>query len=326
MRSRIRSAILVGATVSTLAVVLSGCTPPDSGSEAPEEGAVALETVHFVNPLPSTPLWAQFSQCMSDQAEAAGLDYTESGPSAAQAGDATVMIQQIQDAAAQGKDAIITFPVSAAFGPVLQDAQDQGIITGTLYGDGSPESGATVNGGVDWGIIGEQYVEAMAAQGGDQYIGLVAEGPTGVGKSWIDGVKAAAEKTDNVTIVAEVFIGADSAKAVSETSSMLIAYPEITIVASNTGVMTAGAVSAIDTLGLQDEVKLLAINNANGGPEALKDGHAIGLYLQDFCQLGQDMIDGVIRAAAGEDVGTVLVNAKFATVDDVDALIEQGWG
>jgi ABC-type sugar transport system substrate-binding protein len=325
MRSRIRSAILVGATVSTLAVALSGCTPPDEGT-GPAEGEITLETLHFVNPLPSTPLWAEFGQCMGEQAAANDLDYTESGPSAAQAGDATVMIQQIQDAVAQGKDAIVTFPLSAAFGPVLLDAQEQGIITGTVYGDGTPESGATVNGGVDWGIIGEQYVEAMAAQGGDQYIGLVAEGPTGVGKSWIDGVKAAAEKTDNVHIVAEVFIGADSAKAVSETTSMLIAYPEITLVASNTGVMTAGAVSAIDTLGLQDEVRILAINNANGGPEALKDGHAIGLYLQDLCQLAKDIVDGVVRAAGGEEVGTVLVNAEFATVENVDELIEQGWG
>lgn len=325
MKRKTRSAIAAGTTVLALSLALAGCTPPEQPPAA-TEGPVTLETVHFVNPLPTAPLWAQFSQCMAAEAEANGLDYTESGPSAAQAGDATVMIQQIQDATAQGKDAIITFPISGAFGPVLQAAQEQGIITGTVYGDGSPESGATINAGVDWGIIGEEYVAAISAEGGQQVVGLVAEAPTGVGKSWIDGVKAAAEKTDNVTIAGEVYIGADSAAAVTEVTSMLTAYPEITIVASNTGIMTAGGVAAIETLGLQGKVKLLAINNANGGPEAVKSGAAIGVYLQDFCALGTDTIKGVVRAAAGEDVGTVLVTAKIATKDDIDELIEKGWG
>lgn len=322
MKTRTRVVLL--AAVLAAAIPLAGCTPPEA-PVADESGPVELASLQFVNPLPGTPIWGQIGECIGEQAEAAGLEFTESGPPVAQAGDPTVMIQQIQDATAAGVDAIITFPASAAFGPVLQDAQAAGVVTATLYGDGSPESGATVNAGVDWATIAAQYVDAIAAQPGEQVVGLVAEAPTGVGKSWIDGVKAAAEATDNVTIVGEVFIGSDASKALPEVTNLLSAYPEINIVATNTGFTTAGAVAAIESLGLRDSVHLLTINNGNGGPEAVRDGIAIGLFLQDLCDLGKRTVDGVLAAAAGEDVPLIQVNAVVATKENLDEYLDKGF-
>ncbi|MEO3779946.1 sugar ABC transporter substrate-binding protein [Micromonospora sp. B11E3] len=307
-----------------MGVALTACSTPKKESKTPTR-TQDIKTLQFVNPLPDTNVWKQISDCMGEQAEAQGIDYTESGPPASKPADATVMIQQIQDAVAAGRDAIVTFPASGAFGPVLKQAQNSGALTATLYGDGSPESGATVNAGVDWGVIGKKYVDAIAALPGKHVVGLVAEAPTGVGKSWIDGVRKAAENTDNVTVVGEVYIGADASKALPEVTSLLTAHPDIDIVASNTGIMTQGAVAAIKSRGLKDRVHLLVINNANGGPEAVRDGYAIGVYLQDLCDLAKRTVDGVVQASRGKEVPLIEVADVIATKDNLQEYLNKGW-
>jgi ABC-type sugar transport system substrate-binding protein len=310
--------------IAAFAAILSGCTGPQQASSEPT-GENELSTLQFINPLPAEPVWRQIGDCMQEQAEANGIEFTESGPPASAPADPTVMIQQIQDAVAAGKDAIVAFPASAAFGPVLQQAQQAGILTATLYGDGSPESGATINAGVDWGVIGAQYVEAIASIPGEHVVGLVSEAPTGVGKSWIDGVTAAAAETDNVTISDSVYIGADASQALPQVTALLTANPDIDIVASNTGIMTQGGVAAIKSLGLEGEVRLLVINNANGGPEAVEDGVAVGVFLQDLCDLAKRTVDGLIEASQGNDVPLIEVSSVIATKEDISSYLEKGW-
>jgi ABC-type sugar transport system substrate-binding protein len=313
-------ALTLGASVTACGSSTDKSSTPGSGS-----GPSTLKTLQFVNPLPSEPVWKEISDCIGDQAEAKGLTYTASGPPASKPADSTVMIQQIQDATASGVDAIITFPASGAFGPVLQQAQKKGVVTATLYGDGTPESGATVNAGVDWTQIGEQYVDAIAAMPGDHIVGLVAEGPTGIGKSWTDGVQAAADNTSNVKIAGTVYIGADASKALPQVTNLLTAHSDIDLVASNTGLMTQGAVSAIKAKHLEDKVKLLVINNANGGPEAVREGTAIGVYLQDLCDLGKRTVDGVVDASEGKKVPLIAVNAVIANKDNLQEYLDKGW-
>ena len=288
-------------------------------------GTQEIKSLQFVNPLPDVPIWKQINGCIQSEAQAKGIQYTQSGPPASKPADATVMIQQIQDAVAAHKSAIIAFPASAAFGPVLQSAQKAGVLTATLYGDGSPASGATVNAGVDWGQIGQQYVQTIAALPGKHLVGLVTEGPTGVGKSWADGVQAAAKKTNNVSVAATVYIGADASQALPQVSSLLTAHSDIDIVASNTGLMTQGAVAAIKSKGLKGKVNLLVINNANGGPEAVQDGYAVGVYLQDLCDLGKRTVDGLVDASHGKTVPLVQVNAIIATKATLHQYLGKGW-
>jgi ABC-type sugar transport system substrate-binding protein len=317
------------AAAALVGLALAACSTENVGQPAvATDGAgktTEVKTLQFVNPLPSEPVWKQISDCMKEEAESNGIAFTASGPPASKPGDPAVMIQQVQDATAAGKDAIVTFPASGAFGPVLQQAQKKGVITATLYGDGTPESGATVNAGVDWTEIGKQYVDAIAKLPGPHKVGLVAEGPTGIGKSWTDGVEAAAKGTNNVQIVAKVFIGADASKALPQVTNLLTAHPEVDIVASNTGLMTQGAVAALKSKGLNGKVKLLVINNANGGPEAVRNGAAIGVYLQDLCDLAKRTVQGVIEASSGTKVPLVTVKAVIATKDDLQEYLDKGW-
>ena len=330
------SVIRVGALLAASVLAITACssssgkggTPTGNGSTSSGStsgGSKKLSSLEFVNPLPDDSVWKQISGCIGQEAQAKGLTYTASGPPSSKPADPTVMIQQIQDAVASGVTALVTFPASAAFGPVLQQAQKSGVVTALLYGDGTPASGATVTAGVDWGVIGQQYVDSISALPGNHVVGLVAEGPTGIGKSWTDGVTAAAAKTTNVKVVGTVYIGADASKALPEVTSLLTAHPDIDIVASNTGLMTQGAVAAIKSKGLQGKVHLIAINNAYGGPQAVQDGYAAGLFLQDLCDLGKRTVDGVVQAATGATVPLIAVHDIIATKDNLQQYIDKGW-
>jgi ABC-type sugar transport system substrate-binding protein len=89
--------------------------------------------------------------------------------------------------------------------------------------------------------------------------------------------------------------------------------------------MTQGAVAAIKAKNLGGKVQLLVINNANGGPEAVRDGTAIGVYLQDLCDLGKRSVDGVVEAAEGKDVPLIAVNAVVANRDNLQEYLDKGW-
>jgi ABC-type sugar transport system substrate-binding protein len=325
--SRRGSGALIGVAVAlSAAFVAAQAGVAASGNTT--SATKTIKTLHFVNPLPSVPIWQQISSCLRNEAKLKGIKYSQTGPPASKPADPTVMIQEIQQAVATKKDAIVTIPMTAAFGPVLRKAQKAGVVTATLYGDAKPASGGTVNAGVDWNAIGQKYVAAIAAIPGQHVVGLVTAAPTGVGKFWADGFTAAAAKTNNVKVSATVYIGADASQALTQVTSLLTAHPDIDIVASNTGLMTQGGVAAIKAKGLEGKVHLLVINNANGGPEAVKDGYAIGVYLQDLCDLSKRTVDAMINASRGKygkRIPTVLVHDVVATKENVDLYIKKGW-
>jgi ABC-type sugar transport system substrate-binding protein len=326
-----RALTLAGTAVAVAALAAcnssaSSSTGTSSSGGATSSGASTkqLHSVQFVNPLPDQKPWHQISECIKAEAQKNGLQFNESGPPSDKGADASTMIEQIQSAVIAKKDVIITFPSSDAFGPVLQKAQDAGVITATLYGDGSPASGAVVNGGVDWGVLGKQYVDAIAARSGPQVVGLITEGPTGAGKSWADGVTAAAQGA-NVKIAGTAYIGDEAAKALPQVSALLTAHPDINVIATNTGFTTQGAIAALKAKHLTDKVALYLIGTAGGGTEAIQNGDAAGLLLQDLCSLGTGTMDAVLQAAKGEHPGLVPVKTVFATKDDLQSYLDQGY-
>ncbi|MGW3654882.1 sugar ABC transporter substrate-binding protein [Streptomyces sp. NPDC005151] len=304
---------------------LAACSTEDSaaGGSASSHGAGAL-TIQFVNPLPNFPAWRRIGDCMKDEAHKRGVEYTESGPTG-QALDANAMIGQIQQATANKKGAIVTFPASTAFAAVLKQAQADHIITGTFYGSSGANSGADLNAGPNWTTMGENMVNAVAALPGKHVFGLVAAADTGVGKAWLDGMKAAAKKTNNVTIAGEVYTGDDAGQALPQVNALLSAHPDITEIASHMGTTTPGAVSAIKSKGLKGKTFLLAAGHDNGGTEALKDGEANLMYLQDVCTPAKGMVDGVLDVHKGKPAPTVPLPIKVVGKDDYQSYLDKGW-
>ena len=304
--------------------VASPGSSPDSPAAGPTDAGSEPATIQFVNPLPSFPTWRLLGDCMKEQAEARGAEFSESGPTG-QADDPSAMIEQMQQAIANEVDAIITFPASEGFSEVLKQAQAAGIVTGTIYGPGGPESGADFNAGPDWAYIGESVVNAVAALPGEHVLGLVAAADTGLGKSWLDAVKAAAANTDNVTIAGEVYTADDAAKALPQVTALLTAHPDITQIVTHMGTVTPGAVAAIKSKSLQNEVFLMAVGHDNGGTEAIEEGTANLMLMQDVCGIGSGMADGVLAVLEGEPTPVVPIEVAVIGKDDVESYLSEGW-
>jgi ABC-type sugar transport system substrate-binding protein len=321
-----RIRVLVALSTSALALAgVSACGGTDSGTAnvgSSKDGRSF--TVQFVNPLPSYPTWKQIGDCMKDEAGKRGVDYSESGPSGT-AMDVSQMTQQVQQAVANKKGAIITFPANEGFTQVLKQARSAGVVTGTIYGPGGTENGADYNIGPDWNVIGEAVIGAVAALPGKHVVGLVAADNTGLGKSWLEGVKNAVAKHDNVTIGGQVYTSDDAAKALSQVNALLTAHPDITEIVTHMGTVTPGAVSAIKSQGRKGKTFLLAVGHDNGGSEAVKEGTANLMLMQDVCSLGKQLVDGVVDVHEGKTPAEVPVKVAVIGKDDVEKYLSEGW-
>jgi ABC-type sugar transport system substrate-binding protein len=322
-QTRARITAVVPALV-LVAAVTSACSTESDAASSSTGSNDKLSSIQFVNPLPNYPTWKTLGSCMEDEAKARGVAFKQSGPTGS-AIDATAMITQVQQAISNKAGAIVTFPASEGFAQVLQQAQGKGIITGTIYGAGGADSGADVNAGPDWGVIGATSINGIAAMPGDQTDDVVAAADTGLGKAWLDGVKAAAEKTDNVTIVGEVYTGDDSAKALPQVNALLTAHPEITDIATHMGTTTPGAVAAIKAKKREGKTFLTAVGVDNGGKEALDEGTVNQVFLQDICTLGKDMANGVVDKAEGKEPKMIPINVAVAGKDDLQSYLDKGW-
>jgi ABC-type sugar transport system substrate-binding protein len=322
-RTRTRLAMVLPLLAVT-AIGAAGCSTDSSDGSAASTSGGTLSSIQFVNPLPNYPAWKTTGQCMKDAATERGVKLSESGPTGS-AIDATVMIQQVQQAISNKAGAIVTMQASDGFTPVLQQAQADGIVTGTFYGPGGADSGADVNAGPDWSDIAGQVIGGIADKPGQHVVGLVASGNSGLGKLWLDGIKAAAAKTDNVTIVGEVYTSDDAAKALPQVNALLTAHPDITDIATHMGTTTPGAVAAIKAQGLKGKTFLVVGGHDNGGNEAVADGYARSMLLQDVCGLGKDMVNGVIDVSEGKPAPQVPVRVAVVDAAEIKGYLDKGW-
>lgn len=329
MRNRTVVMAVAGAAA---AVLLAGCSSPSNGSGSGSGGSGGTKSMLFVNPLPKNPQWKSADECMSQEAKARGLDYTSSGPTGSGI-DTSAMIQQVQQGIANKKSAIVTFPASDGFGPVLQQAQKAGIVTLSILGSGTAESGADMNVGLDWTKIGQLFVDAASKRGGQQNVGLIEDSPTGAGKDFTEGVKAAAASAGNVKVVGIVYTGDDASKALGQVTALLSAHPDINVVMTHMGTATPGATSAIKAKHLTGKVMFIGNGPANGGKEAIEDGSAYGLLFQDLCGAGKTIADAVADRLDGKTTKsgtapTILpgLPAVLATKSDYQSYIDKNWG
>jgi ABC-type sugar transport system substrate-binding protein len=302
-----------------------GLATASTSMPSPASAQTKLSSLLFVNPLPKYPAWRLIGDCIADRAKAIGVSATESGSTTGTL-DATVMIQQIQQGIANKAGAIVTFPATSGFTPVLAQARKAGIIVGTLYGAAGTEEGANVNIGANFTHVGEIFAEAISQREGDQHVGLMAQGPTGAAKAFVDGFQAAAAKTKNVTVSAVVYTNDDASKALDQANALLTAHPEINVIASHMGTATQGATAAIKAKHLVGKVVFLANGTAGGGEQGLTDGTVYKLMLQDLCNAGHATVDALAKVANGEPVPAQIdVGVQMFGNTDYKDYLAKGW-
>ena len=287
--------------------------------------AEPLKSILFVNPLPQYPAWRLIGDCIADAAKAANIPETESGPTDG-ALNTTVMIQQIQQGIANVSGPSLRFPQLMASRPFSSRRATRASKSGQLYGAGGTESGADVNVGANFTVVGQIFAEAIAQREGPQNVGLMIQGPTGAGKAFSEAFTAAAEKTDNVKVIAVVNTNDDASKALDQASALLTAHPEINVIASHMGTATQGATAAIKAKGLVGKVVFVANGPAGGGREGLADGTVYKLMMQDLCNAGGQIIDALAKIGEGETVPAQLdVGVKMFSEDGIQEYLDKGW-
>ena len=311
-------------TLGTLVLAATGAAVLAAAPLTPAT-ADPIKSILFVNPLPQYPAWRLIGDCLAKEAKAKGIQETESGPTDGTL-NTTVMIQQIQQGIANGVGAIITFPATDGFVPMLKQARDAGIMVGTLYGAAGTSSASQVNVGANFATVGKIMVEAIAKREGQQNVGLMIQGPTGPGKAFADAFQEEAAKTQNVKVIATVNTGDDASKALDQASALLTAHPEINVIASHMGTATQGAAAAIKAKGLTGKVVMVANGAAGGGKEGLDDGTVYELMMQNLCGAGTQLVDALVKINDGESVPAQLdVGVRMFGKDGLQNYIDEGW-
>ncbi|MBZ9935279.1 substrate-binding domain-containing protein [Mesorhizobium sp. BR1-1-16] len=287
--------------------------------------AAPIKSILFVNPLPKYPAWRLIGDCVAKEAQANNIAATESGPTDGTL-NTTMMMQQVQQGIANEVGAIVTFPATDGFMPLLQQARDAGIMVGTLYGAAGTATGSQVNVGANFAKMGEVMVQAIAEREGQQNVGLMIQGPTGAGKAYAEGFEAAAAKTSNVKVIATVNTGDDANKALDQANALLIAHPEINVIASHMGTATQGAAAAIKAKDLVGKVVMVANGAAGGGVEGLDDGTVYKLLMQDMCGAGTQIVASLVKINNGETLPQqVDVGIQMFGKDGIKDYIAKGW-
>lgn len=284
-----------------------------------------VKSIYFVNPLPQYPAWRLIGDCMAKEAEAQGVTLTETGSTDGTL-NTTIMMRQVQQGIANEVDALVTFPASDGFVPLLEQAKAANIVVGTLYGSGYTASASAVNVGANFAEIGKIMVETLIVRDGAQNVGLLVSGPTGPGKEFEDAFKASSEKTGNVKVIASVYTEDNTAKVLDQVNALLTAHPEINVIASHMGTATQGTVAAIHSRGLEGKVVMIANGAAAGGQEGLEDGTVYRIMMQSLCSAGTKIVDGIVKIGNGEEVPAQLdVGIKMFGKEGLQKYLDDGW-
>jgi ABC-type sugar transport system substrate-binding protein len=310
MKRRLASSVMAAAAGAGVFVAVLGSSTTGASAAAKVASAGKLKSILFVNPLPDQSQWKEIGVCMKAQAKKEGVPYSEVGEPAGST--PTQMIQEIQTGIADKVGAIVTFPASAAFTPVLAQAKKAGIVTGTMYGGGGGATGE-FNTGTNWTSLGAAYASAVVARKGQQNVGMITQAPSGDGLAFVNGFKKAAKKYKNVTVVSTIYTNDSPTTAQSEVSSLLLAHPTINVLASNESTATQPVISDVKSANDVGKVVLEALGSGSGGVQGAKDGIVYRMLLQDLCTEGKNAAQAAANVAAGKP-GPAQISVQFAMV------------
>ena len=312
---------LAGAAILALTAGLAACSSGGGGTTSSGK----LKSILFVNPLPNYPGWHLADTCMSAEAKKLGIPYSSQGPTGGSI-DTSYMLARIQQGISDKVGAIITFPVSGnEFQPVLKQARKAGILVATLFGGGSTTA-QNFDAGVDYQQAAAAGAQAVAARPGPQYVGIIVATATPPSTTWSGGFTAAAAKTSNVHVVTVQYDQGNATQDVDIAAQMMIAHPNINIIATNEGAATPGVTSAIKAAHKVGKVFLLANNAANGGIQSVQNGTAYATMLEDGCGGVKQVIDDLETVHSGKKVPAELdIPLKFVTKSDYAPYVKKGW-
>jgi ABC-type sugar transport system substrate-binding protein len=303
--------------VTVLSVAAAGCaTSPSSsagGTPATSSSSATqgkLKSIFFANPLPAYPDWGTANSCFYAEVKKFGLTGVSQGPTGLQINDQFVL-DSISQALAEHYSAMIVVPITPSeYQPIMQRARAQGMLVATLN-TGSSTTAQNFEIGTSYPALGLEVAKNIGARGGQQYLGLVTNGPGGIGATIFSSLEA--NLPANVHVVATAYDNGDPGKTEDAVAQMLIAHPNINVIYAWEGTAVAGISAAIKQ---QNRVGKTAgvVNDLTPQVIAgIKDGTIYGTNRQHFCLMAQDAVKYFVAISRGQkvpaltDTGTTFV-------------------
>jgi ribose transport system substrate-binding protein len=272
--------------VLALALVLSvACGYAATSGAATSKSAAAKKTVYWVSPLIADGNWFRFNTCLTRAVTKLGYKAVQVGPPTGT--NIPLNVQEMYQAINQKPAAIIVTALNnSAYGPPIAAARKAGIpvITTVSGGTGTKENAYI---GVNWKAWGTEAAQLLGkATGGDPHVGIIAAGTSFADQ--LIGIAAFKKELKKLYPKSEVdslqYDNAVASTALTETSAMLEAHPDINALWNATGGTDSVAMAeAVKTAGRTGKVKILAGDLLPQVVTAIKTGQVIGSELTIGC-------------------------------------------
>ncbi|MER5420604.1 D-ribose ABC transporter substrate-binding protein [Streptosporangium roseum] len=305
--------ITVIAAGAALALGLTAC---GSGSSSEGAGAAAgdIKLGMSVSTL-NNPYFVQLRKGAEDEAKKQGVALTVTDAQ----NDASQQVNQIQNFASQSMKAIIINPVdSDAAGPAVKAAERSKI---PVIAVDRVVNGATVAQTVASDNVagGKLAAQELAKQMGEKGKVAVLQGVPGTsasrdrGQGFTEGIKA----YPDIQVVAQQPADFDRTKGLDVMTNLVQSNPGITGVFAENDEMALGAIKALGAKAGK-EVKIVGFDGTPDGLKAIEAGTLSASIAQQPQLLGQQAVQGAVKAAKGEKIeATVAVPVKAVNKDNV---------
>ncbi|MDP9846447.1 substrate-binding domain-containing protein [Streptosporangium lutulentum] len=305
--------ITLVAAGAALALGLTACgSGASSGGSGASEGSIKIGmSVSTLN----NPYFVQLRKGAEDEAKKQGVTLTVTDAQ----NDASQQVNQIQNFASQSMKAVIINPVdSDAAGAAVTAAERSKIpvIAVDRAVNGATVAQTVASDNVEGGKLAAQE---LAKQLGEKGQVVVLQGVAGTsasrdrGQGFTEGIKA----YPNIKVVAQQPADFDRTKGLDVMTNLLQSNPDVSGVFAENDEMALGALKALGAKAGKD-VKVVSFDGTPDGLKAIQDGTLNASVAQQPALLGQQAVQGAIKAANGEKVeATVAVPVKVVTKDNV---------
>ena len=239
--------------------------------------------VIWVNPLVGSPVFTSADEGITAASEEFGFDLKIIGPSVL---DDTQMYQALQSALVEKPDLIVTTPYNyTALAPLYVQAQEEGIPIIDISSDSGEESGRISFIGTDntaYGQLAADYINEE--KGGEAHVmTMMANLDTSnqLEQRLAFEEKCAEEYPGIETVLVDEDNG-DSTQALQKFEDALKAHPEIDTIFSLESIGGVAAANAVEELGLEGKVTILAIDDNADTIQYVKDGKIWATMAQNF--------------------------------------------
>jgi ribose transport system substrate-binding protein len=252
---RRKTAICAGVLLSATSLVACSSSSTSNSSH----GATKLTRVTFVNPLASYPGWAKTQQCMDAEGAKHGITVTNTGPTGSNL-DPQVMVTDVQQATAQGAQAILVNPPDATtMTPALDAARHKGIYIGTVVG-GQNYAAGNFDIGTNLEELGKVIMDGIGAKDPNAHVLTISQSNTQtVQEEVLKGFwDEAAAKFPNIKKVTPIYDHGEETNTLSLVTNALTAHPDTTAIYELEGAGTNGVAAGIKQKGQTGKVLLVA--------------------------------------------------------------------